>query len=98
MRFEICHIAARLAGSTTLRFCQYKEMEDWKLAFKFRGAGFVRLPAIKQATAGKTGPDMVALTLQFDGEDGDAATTLSTQMTAAEARDLAIRMWMAAEE
>ena len=66
--------------------------------FKFRGGGFVRLPAIKQATAGKTGPDIVALTLEFDSEDGGAATTLSTQMTAAEAHDLAIRIWMAADQ
>jgi hypothetical protein len=73
-------------------------MENWKLAFKFRRAGFVRLPAIKHATAGKTGPNIVALTLQFDSEDGDATTMLSTQMTAKKARDLAFRMWMAAEE
>ena len=64
--------------------------------FKSRGGGFIRLPAIKQATAGKTGPDIVALTLEF--EDGGAATTVSTQMTAAEAHDLAIRIWMEADQ
>ena len=47
-------------------------------AFKFRVGGFVRLPTIKQATAGKTGPDIVALSLEFDSEDGSAPTTLST--------------------
>lgn len=68
------------------------------MALNFHGPGPFRLPHPKQATAEKTAPNVVSLDLQIDDESGDPPKIVSTEMTIAEARNLAIRLWLAAEE
>jgi hypothetical protein len=40
----------------------------------------------------------VSLDLQIDDESGDPLKIVSAEMTIAEARNLAIRLWLAADE
>jgi hypothetical protein len=68
------------------------------LALNVRGAGLVLLPPIKEATADKAAANKVALHLQFDNENGDVRTTIAAELTVEGARDLAIRLWLAADQ
>jgi len=68
------------------------------LALSLRGPGPFRLPRPKQATAEKTAPDVVTLNVQVDDTSGEPPTVIFTELTPEEARTLAIRLWLAADE
>jgi hypothetical protein len=75
-----------------------KGLEDWILLLRFRGPGPFRLPNPKHATAEKTSPNAVTLKLHVDGESGDPPKLILADLTAEEARTLAIRLWLAADK
>jgi hypothetical protein len=68
------------------------------LVVNFHGPGPYRLPRPKQVTAEKTAPNVVSLDFHVDDERGDPPKIVSAEMTVAEARNLAIRLWLAAEK
>ncbi len=68
------------------------------MALTLHGPGPFRLPHPKQATAEKTSANAVSLDLHVEDESGDPPKIVSTEMTPAEARNLAIRLWLAADE
>lgn len=55
---------------------------------------------LSRPTAGaeKTSSDLVTMSLQADDESGDPPKIVSAEMTVEEARDLAIRLWLAADK
>ena len=68
------------------------------MVLSLHGPGPFRLPRPKQATAEKTSANLVSPDLHVEGESGDPPKVVSAEMTPAEARNLAIRLWLAADE
>ncbi len=68
------------------------------MALTLLGPGPFQLPRPKQATAEKTSANLVSLDLYVGDESGEPPKIVSAEMTIAEARNLAIRLWLAADE
>ena len=67
------------------------------VAMTLSGSGPVELPATKCGTAEGNSKNTVAMTLSLD-EPTEESKRVSTQMTSGVARDLAIRLWLAADQ
>jgi hypothetical protein len=78
--------------------CVTKGLEDWILPLSFRGPGPFRLPHTELATAARDSIDVVALRLHVDDKGGDPPKIVTAELTTAQARNLAIRLWLAADE
>lgn len=61
------------------------------------GSGPFELPAIQSGAAAGNSQNTVAMTLTLD-EPTEELKRVSTQMRSGVARDLAIRLWLAADE
>ena len=78
-------------------------MEDSRLTLIFSGHGPFQLPETASATATSDPPNVVTLTFYSSGQSDAPAgakeeKALSTQMSPRVARDLAICLWLAADE
>jgi len=63
------------------------------------GAGELHLPAPQRAEAKSNSPDNVTMTLYCaSDETGDDVKPISIRLAPAMARDLAIRLWLAADD
>lgn len=63
------------------------------------GAGELRLPAPQRAEAKGNSPDTVTLTLYCASDErGEEQKPVSIELGAGMPRDLAIRLWLAADE
>jgi hypothetical protein len=62
------------------------------------GAGDLQLPAPQRAEAKSNSPDAVTLTLYCASERGEDHKAVSIELGTGMARDLAIRLWLAADE
>ena len=62
------------------------------------GAGELHLPAPERAEANCTSPHSITMTLYCaSDEHGEDVKAVSTELSPALARDLAIRLWLAAD-
>jgi hypothetical protein len=63
------------------------------------GAGDLQLPAPQRAEAKSSSPDAVTLTLYCASDElGETQKAVSIELGTGMARDLAIRLWLAADE
>ncbi len=60
-------------------------------------SGDLQLPAPKRAEVQSGAPNSVEMTLYCPGEDREALTPVSIPLAPSLARDLAIRLWLAAD-
>jgi len=67
------------------------------IAITLSGSGPFQLPATQSGAAVGNPQEIVAMTL-FSAELTEEPKQVSTQMTSGVARDLAIRLWLAADE
>jgi hypothetical protein len=67
------------------------------VAVALSGSGPFELPAVHCGIAASNSKETVAMTLSL-GEPTEESKRVSTQMTSGVARDLAIRLWLAADE
>ena len=67
------------------------------VAMTLSGSGPFELPATQCGTAAGDSKNTVAMTLSLD-EPTEESKRVSTQMTSGVARDLAIRLWLAADQ
>ena len=67
------------------------------VAINLSGSGPFELPATQCGTATGSSQKTVAMTLSLDDLTKES-TRVSTQMASGVARDLAIRLWLAADE
>ena len=71
------------------------------VAITLSGSGPFELPATQSGTAAGNSQKTVAMTLSLNApaeESKRVSTQISTQMMSGVARDLAIRLWLAADE